>query len=291
MEIFFAQVINGLAIGSIYALLVTGFTLLLVVSGAFYFAYPHVVVMSMYIGWIVLRQTNGNLILGILSFILAGVGISLLSEPIFRPLVKRGAAIGTFIMSMGIAMIIQDPMARIINDGVPIGFPAALSGKESLLKFGLATVTLGQMLTITGSVIAVVGFLYLLYKTKQGRAFRAMAQDQFVARLLGIPIVKSSLYCYLIAGLLVGISAVFLSMSLGAASSSLGDTLALKVMAVALLAGLGNLKGGLITALILGLVEAFVLGYLPGDWSNAIAFGIIIGVVMIKPEGLFGTRA
>lgn len=290
MEIFFALVVNGLAVGSIYALLVTGFTLLLVVSGAFYFAFPHIVVMSMYISWIVLKQTNDNLALGILSSIFAGIGLGLLSEPIFRPLVKRGAAIGTFIVSLGIAMIIQDPMARIINDGIPIGFPAALYGKEALIKFGIVTITLGQILTITGSVISVMGFFYLLYGTKQGRAFRAMAQDQFAARLLGIPIIRSSIYCYLIAGFLGGISAVFLSLSLGAASASLGDILALKVMAAALLAGLGNLKGGLITALILGLVEAFVLGYLPGDWSNAIAFGIIIGVVMIKPEGLFGIR-
>jgi branched-chain amino acid transport system permease protein len=291
MEIFIAQMICGLACGSIYALLVTGFNLLLVVTGAFYFAFPHVVVMSMYICWMVIRKTSGNLFLGVTSAVFSGVGISLISEPIFRPLTRRGAAISTFILSLGIAMIIQDPMARVINEGTPIGFPAALSGKEALIHFGVITITLGQILTIVGCIVAVVTFLYLLYKTKNGRAFRSMAQNIAVARILGIPITKMSLYCYFIAGILGGISSVFLAMSLGAASATLGDMLALKVIAAALLAGLGNLKGGLVTAFILGLVESFVLGYLPGDWSNAVAFALIIGVVMTKPEGLFGVKA
>lgn len=291
MEIFFAQMICGLACGSIYALLVTGFNLLLVVTGAFYFAFPHVVVMCMYICWMVIEKTGGNLFLGIISAVFSGIGISIISEPIFRPLTRRGAAIGTFIISMGIAMIIQDPMARVINEGIPIGFPVALSGKEALIQRGVITVTLGQIFTIVGSIIAVVVFMYLLYRTKSGKAFRSMAQNLTVARILGIPITKMSIYCYLIAGILGGISSVFLAMSLGAASSTLGDMLALKVIAAALLAGLGNLKGGLIAAIFLGLVEAFVLGYLPGDWSNAVAFAIIIGVVMTKPEGLFGVKA
>lgn len=291
MAILFAQMICGLACGSIYALLVTGFNLLLIVTGAFYFAFPHIVVLCMYICWMVIKKTGGNLLLGVASAIISGAGISLISEPLFRPLTRRGAAIGTFILSMGLAMIIQDPMARVINDGTPIGFPAALSGKEALIHFGVITITLGQILTIFGCVFSVVVFLYLLYRTNNGRAFRSMAQNLPIARILGIPIVKMSLFCYLIAGLLGGISSVFLAMSLGSASATLGDTLALKVIAAALLAGLGNLKGGLIAAFILGLVEAFVLGYLPGDWSNAVAFALIIGVVMIKPEGLFGIKA
>jgi len=86
-----------------------------------------------------------------------------------------------------------------------------------------------------------------------------------------------------------GISAIFLAMAIGTASSSLGDNLALKVMAVAMFAGVGNLGGGLVAALILGLAEGMVLAYLPGDWSQAIAFGMIMIIVMIKPKGLFGT--
>jgi len=159
------------------------------------------------------------------------------------------------------------------------------------MRYGVATVSAGQLATIIGSFAAVFAFLYLLYRTRQGRAFRAMAQDPFVARLLGIPIIRASMYSYAVAGLLGGISAVFLAMALGTASSVLADNLALKVLAVALLAGLGNLKGGLIASFILGFAESMTVAYLPGQWSNALAFGIIIVVVMIRPKGLFGMRA
>jgi branched-chain amino acid transport system permease protein len=93
------------------------------------------------------------------------------------------------------------------------------------------------------------------------------------------------------AGLLAGISAVFLIMTLGSAAAPLGAMLAIKVFAVAMFAGLGNLRGGLIGGLILGLAESFVMGYIPGDWVNVVAFGMILGVVLWRPEGLFGLRA
>lgn len=291
MEIFGAQLINSIALGSIYALLVTGFNLLLVVGGIFQFAYPHIVVMSMYMCWLVLERTGGNVFLGILAAIGSGIGMSLATEPIFRPLAKRGAALASFIVSLAIAMIIVDVMSRFLNWGLPIAFPVALSGGGALVRYGIATMTAGQLATIVGSISAVAVFLYLLYRTRQGRAFRVIAQSPFTAHLLGIPITRTNMFSYIIAGLLGGISAIFLAMSLGSASAPLADTLAMKVLAVALFAGLGNLRGGLIAAYILGLAEGMTLAYLPGDWSNAIAFGMIIVVVMLRPQGLFGMRA
>jgi len=291
MKVFLAQFINSIALSGIYALLVTGFNLLLVVGGIFQFAYPSIVVMSMYMCWLVLERTGNNLFLGILAAIGSGVGMSLATEPIFRPLAKRRATMASFLVSLAMAMIIADIMSRFLNLGLPISFPTVMSGKEAFMRYGVATVSAGQLATIIGSFAAVFAFLYLLYRTRQGRAFRAMAQDPFVARLLGIPIIRASMYSYAVAGLLGGISAVFLAMALGTASSVLADNLALKVLAVALLAGLGNLKGGLIASFILGFAESMTVAYLPGQWSNALAFGIIIVVVMIRPKGLFGMRA
>jgi len=291
MDFVLARVINGIAMGSIYALLATGFNLLLLVGGVFQFAYPHVVVLSMYLCWMVLQATGGNLALAIPAAIGSGIGLSLFTEPLFRPLTKRGAIVATFVLSLGITIVFTDVMGRQIHRGVPIGFPTTLTGKEALIRFGVATLTMGQLATILGSVGAVVGLLYFLYRTKRGRAFRAMGQNPSAARLLGIPTLRTRIYSYLISGLLGGISAVFLAMTLGAAAGPLGSLLAIKMFAVAVFAGLGNIRGGLIAAIILGLAESFAIGYIPGDWVNVIAFGMIMGVVMWKPEGLFGLRA
>jgi branched-chain amino acid transport system permease protein len=96
---------------------------------------------------------------------------------------------------------------------------------------------------------------------------------------------------YGVAGFLGGVTSVFLAMALGSAYPALGDILAIKIIAVVLFAGAGNLKGGLICGLILGIAESLTTGYLAGQWANAVAFGMIMIVVMFRPQGLFGTRA
>lgn len=290
MEVLLAQFINGLAVGSMYAIVVTGFNLLLLVSAVVQFAYAHVVVISMYTAWVILQATGHSLILAIPAAILSGTLMSILTEPLFRPLVKKRATNQTFVLSIGIAMILTHIMAKHLHHGMPISFPESLSGHKAIIQLGVAAVSTGQILTFFGTIAAVAAFMYLLYRTMTGRAFRAMAQSPFVARLLGIPIIKMGITSYGISGFLGGVTAVFLAMTLGTAYPVLGDLLGIKVIATVLFAGLGNLQGGLICGLILGVAESLTTGYLPGQWSNAVAFGMIMIVVMFKPEGLFGIK-
>jgi branched-chain amino acid transport system permease protein len=290
MEVLLAQIINGLAVGSMYALIVTGFNLLLLVSGVVQYAYAHIVVIGMYAAWVVLELTGNNLFFSIPVAILSGTLLSILTEPLFRPLVKKRAANQTFVMSLGIAMILTYVMGKHLHHGIPIAFPENLSGHKAAIQFGIAAISTGQVYTFFGTIVAVTAFMYLLYRTMTGRALRAMAQSPFVARLIGIPTIKMGIVSYGIAGFLGGVTAVFLAMALGTAYPALGDLLGLKVFATVLFAGLGNLKGGLICGLILGVAETLTTGYLPGQWSNAIAFGMIMVTVMFKPNGLFGGR-
>ena len=290
MDVFLAILVNGLSVGSIYALVVVGFNLLLLVAGVVQFAYPHLVVLSMYVAWAVLEATDGSLVIAIPVAILSGVVFNVLLEPLFRPLMRRGAVNQSFIMAMAIAIMITFFVSRGLNHGVPISFPQNLTGTGAALRFGLTTVSAGQIYTLFGSIMAMGAFLLLLERSKLGRSFRAMSQSPTVARLLGIPVVRTGLMSYAVAGALGGVTAIFLAMALGSASPGLGDALAMKAIAVALFAGLGNLRGGLLGALILGIAESLTLAYLPGDWSSAITFAMIMVVVMVKPNGLFGTR-
>jgi len=287
MGIFASQLLNAVVLGGIYGLLVTGFNLILIVGGVFHAAYPHTVVMSMYICWIALEAT-GSAPLAIGVAIGAAIGMSLISEVIFRPLVKRGAMIMSFVAALGMSMIFTDMMSRQLNKGLAIGFPTSFTGAGTLFRYGLTSITTGQVVTLIGCVVAVIVFLWLVYRTKQGRAFRVIAQQPVIARILGIPITRSGILSWSIAGLMAGVSAVFLAMGLGWASSQLAGLLWIKVLAIALFAGMGNLVGGLYGALILAFAEVMVLSYIPGDWSSAIAFAMIIIVIVFKPRGLFG---
>jgi branched-chain amino acid transport system permease protein len=290
MEVLIAQFINGLAIGSVYALIVTGFNLLLLVSAVVQYAYAHIVVIGMYTAWFVLQVSGDSLMLAIPSAILVSTVVSMLTEPLFRPLVKKGAVNQTFVMSIGMAMILTHVMAKHLHHGIPISFPETVSGHAAAIQFGVIAVSRGQILVFLGTIVAVSAFMLLLYRTMLGRSLRAIAQSPFVARLIGIPTLKMGLVSYGIAGFLGGVSAVFVAMALGTAYPALGDSLGIKVIATVLFAGLGNLNGGLICGLILGLAESLTTGYLPGQWSNALAFAMIMITVMFKPQGLFGTR-
>jgi branched-chain amino acid transport system permease protein len=293
MQVFLAQVINGLSLGSIYVLLVTGFNLLLLVAMIIHFAYPQVVVFSMYIAWLVLRYTGNSVPLAVLASVGASVAINLASAPLFQKIMKNREEVdinSTMVVSLGIGMIITDVLSHGFNKGLPISFPEKLVGDVALFRVGLISLLSGQVISLAVGVLAVSGIFLLLYKTRQGRAFRAIAEDPAGARLVGIPLLSTGLASYALSGILGGLIAVLLALMLGYASPGLGEQVAHKVLAVSIIAGLGNLPGGLVVGLALGILEALIQGYLPGSWSNAIAFVVLLVVILSKPRGLFGMK-
>jgi branched-chain amino acid transport system permease protein len=290
VELFIAQLINGLSIGAIYALIVVGFNLLILIRGVLHFAYPHIVVICMYICWMILGQTNNNFALAIPPTIISAIVLVVVTEPIFRPLTNRKAFMETMILSLGIGIILTDIMLRWLHSGLPISFPATVVGAGTRIQLGLISFSLGHVYTVVGTIVIVIGLVYFLYRSKEGRAFRAIAQDIGVARLLGIPVNRTGIYSFCIAGLIAGITVLFLMITLGAASGVLGDKLAIKATIITSFAGMGNLRGGIIAALMIGLAEALTAAYLPGRWAEAIVFGAMMITIMIKPRGVFGSQ-
>jgi len=295
VEVFIAQVINGLSLGSIYVLLVTGFNLLLLVAMIIHFSFPIVVVFSMYIAWIVLGLTGNNLFLGISAGIVSAILLNIITAPMFQHIMKKRGEVdinSTMVLSMGLGMIITDFLSHSINKGFPIAFPDALTGRAegAFLKIGIISMSRGAFLALIVGIIFVLGLFWILYKTKQGRAFRAIAEDPNGAKLVGLPILKTGFQSYALTGFLGGSTAILMAILLGSASPGLGDQLGHKVLAVSIIAGLGNLKGGLIVGLSLGILEALVQGYWTGTWSNAVAFVIMLIAILVKPKGLFGMK-
>lgn len=291
METFFAQSLNGLATGSLYALIVLGMNLLMLVKKIVHQCYANIVVIAMAVGWIVLQHTNENIFLGLLAMIVAGIVLTVLTEPLFRPLAKRGAELETIVLSLGVAIILTEVYSHYINLGQNIAFPEALTGGGKMFGSGIITIAPATIYTLVGGVIAVVLLMAFLYRHKEGRAIRAMAQNLRIAKQLGISFTKTGILGFAVAGLLAGLIAILMAMSLGSASAELGDSIAIKGIILMLFAGMGNLKGGLISALMMGVVEALALAYIPGRWTEAIFYGVIMLVILWKPHGLFGDRS
>jgi branched-chain amino acid transport system permease protein len=295
MELLVAQIVNGLSLGSIYILLVSGFNLLLLVAMIIHYSYPTVVVLSIYVAWVALAATGNSVPVAIVAAVAAGVLLNVITAPIFQRVMKNRGEVdinSTMIISMGIGMVITDVLSHSVNKGYPISFsgtPLADGGKP-FLRFGLISASAGQALAL-GAGIVFVGLLFLLiYRSRVGRDFRAIAEDPNGAKLVGIPVLKTGLISYSITGLLGGLTAILMILLLGSASPDLGDQLARKVLAISIIAGLGNLQGGLVVGLALGILEAIIQGYLAGSWSNAIAFAVMLVVILVKPKGIFGSK-
>ncbi|AEF85243.1 putative inner-membrane translocator [Treponema primitia ZAS-2] len=308
MEILIAQIINGLSLGSIYVLLVTAFNLLLLVARVIHFSFPAIIVFSMYMAWFALQAT-GSIIAGIGASIVSAIILNMVSAPVFQHIMrgelrcksrKRGTVDinATMVISMGMGVIITEFCSHSINKGFPVSFlteDADPSGwialtREPLWQHGLISVSYGQALSLAVGIIAVAVLFRIIYRTRVGRAFRAMAENPGGAKLAGIPVFRTGLQSYFLTGLLGGITAALMAMLLGFASADLGDQLGHKVLGISIIAGLGNLAGGLVFALLLGIVEALIQGYFSGSWSNAAVFVIMLVVVLAKPKGVFGTK-
>lgn len=290
MEHVVAQLISGIANGSTYALIVVGMTLLLLVRGVVHFGFPYIVVLTAYLGWMVLGVTGNNLFVSIPSFIGIGMILTLATEPLFRPLAQRRALLETLVLGQGLAIIMTDICSHFINRGQNISFPTELTGGAATIRFGIIYFSLADIYSLLASVIIVLILLFFLYRSKQGKAIRAMAQDLDIARSLGIPFKKTGIVGFTAAGILAGVSAILVAMTLEMANPALGNFFATKALVLMLFAGLGNLLGAMICALALGIIEALAQAYMPGQWTEAIVFGFIMIVILIRPNGVFGIR-
>ena len=289
MEVFVAQLVNGLSVGAVYALIVLGTNLVLVVRGVLHFAYAHSVVIGVYAAWYISETSWGSMPVALAGGFAASAALVMASEPVFRPLAVRRASIETIIVALGLAIVLTELPAQFLHNGRPVGFPEILSSGPAL-GFGLVTISLGHMFALAAALAAVVALNFVLYRTEQGRACRAVAMDLDSARLLGLPITRTGLFSFALAGALAGLTSILLIETVASAEPTLGGRLAIKAIVLALAAGPGNLLGGVALALMVGVGEALALAYLPGQWSEAIVFGGIMVVILFRPQGLFGAR-
>ncbi len=289
MAAFISYILSGIQLGILYGIVTIGLNLLILVTGVLNFGYSQLIVLSMYAGWLILEATN-NIWLAAGGTVVSGVVINAVLTPLFLPFIKKRAHLESLVISIGIALISVEIMSHWLNQGLPIAFPKSIQMSDSAVKFGLASIGAGRIISLIAGIILLFIFFRFLYHSKHGRILRAVAQDTEVAAMMGISITKTMLMSFALGGLLAGVVAILMAVSLGSASAELGDNITLMCLAILFLAGIGNLKGGLICAIFMGVVEGLVMGYLPPDWTKAFAFSVILVVLLFKPEGIFGSQ-
>jgi len=329
LDIFLQQIINGLTLGSVYAVVALGYTMVYGIIQLINFAHGEVVMIGAMVAVSVINGLVGAhtglpplaiLVAGVLVAIPVCMGVGYTLERVaYRPL-RTAPRLAPLITAIGLSIILQH-LAMIIWSRNPIPFPQIITVTPIHITDNPngATITNVQVVIIGASILMMVGLLALVYRTKLGIAMRATSQNQHIAGLMGINVNTVIALTFVIGAGLGAMAGVMVGTYYGIAQYQMGFILGLKAFSAAVLGGIGNLAGAMLGGVLLGLIEALGAGYVGdltnlcqlADWSDAIArrcvddpnltlfgsnyqdvfaFLVLIAVLIFRPSGLLGER-
>ena len=292
---FLQQIINGLTIGSIYALVTIGFNMVYGVLELTNFAHSSFYMLGAYITLFSMTSLIGSvtvpgfMIALLISVIITGFLGALMDKVALEPIRKKnGEPITALLSTVGIQTAINNSVLLIFGT-VPVAFPDVFN----LGKFTIAGDTIIQVIQIAIFVLAIVLMLvlsYLVYKTKFGSAMRAISQNSIAASLMGINVNHVITVTFFIGTAVAAISGTMVGTYYQRVDTLMGASVGLKSFAAAVLGGMGSLPGAMLGGILIGLLETLFAAYISSGYRDIVAFVILIVVLIIKPSGLFGKR-
>lgn len=284
------QLLNGLFIGSIYALFAIGFTLVFGILDRLNLAHPAVFATSAFVGIELVEQVGLSIWMAVpLVFVIGGVLGLIIERVAFRPLKNRpDAHFAGLISSIAIAGMIIALLQWRYGPNTR-RFPAG-SFPETRFEVLGASVTLVQVVILAVALALVVGLTWLVASSRLGRAMRAIAENPVAARVLGINVDRVTATTFAISSALGAVAGVLFAMNVNSAQLGMGSAIELKGLAVIIVGGMGSLPGALVGGLVLGLAEVFAIQYIGSSWRDLIAFGLLFVILLLRPQGLFGAR-
>ena len=296
MEQFLQQLLNGLAVGGIYALVALGYTMVYGVLKLINFAHGDLFTIGAYLGLTLLVSCNFS---GMLSPMLAVLAVFvmvallvaiigfLLERTAYRPL-RNANRLSAVVSALGASIFFQNAIMLIYGARFYV-YPDYLRPDFTVHLFGLAVPGV-RLLVIAASVILMLGLWAFIQRSRTGAAIRAVAIDPGAAQLMGINVDRIISLVFLIGPGLGGAAGLMVGIYYGQIDFTMGWTYGLKAFTAAILGGIGNIPGAMIGGLLLGVIEALAAGYIAIAWKDAIAFFVLILILIIRPTGILGER-
>ncbi|NDY89671.1 branched-chain amino acid ABC transporter permease [Ideonella livida] len=304
MDIFVQQIINGLVLGSMYALVALGYTMVYGIISLINFAHGEVLMVGAMVSWTVVTFLQDSGLPGwvslLISLVAAIVVCSLLNFTIeriaYKPL-RSAPRLSPLITAMGMSLLLQT-LAMIIWKPNPKPFPAVLPMEVFFLWEDGPVITLTQIIILITTVVVLGLLLWLVNKTRLGRAMRATAENPKVASLMGVRPDHIISATFIIGAALAAIAGVMWAANYGTVQHSMGFLPGLKAFTAAVFGGIGNLTGAMVGGVLLGLIESLGGGYLGeltggvfgSHYVEILAFLVLILVLTLRPSGLMGER-
>ena len=301
MDTFLQQLINGLVLGSMYALVALGYTMVYGIIGLINFAHGEVLMVGAMVSWTVIGWLQPHLpaaltlLLAVIAACLAAGALNVAIERVaYRPL-RNSPRLAPLITAIGMSILLQT-LAMIIWKPNYKPYPTLLPSAP--LAVGGATITPTQVMILGVTALTLGLLMWLVHGTRLGRAMRATAENPRVAALMGVQPDRVISATFLIGAVLAAIAGVMWASNYGTVQHSMGFMPGLKAFTAAVFGGIGNLGGAVVGGLLLGLIESIGAGYI-GDLTHGVlgshyadifAFIVLIAVLTLRPTGLLGER-
>ncbi|HEY5847124.1 MAG TPA: branched-chain amino acid ABC transporter permease [Microlunatus sp.] len=310
MDLFFQQLVNGLSLGALYALIAVGYTVVYGIVQLINFAHGEIFMMGAFGAlstWLILAGSSGSLSLVLLLPMLLGgmavsVGVALLTERFaYRPL-RNAPRLAPLITAIGVSIFLQE-FVRLFYGRIPgfpdaklaIPFPQIQGVTGPAINIGGVLIQRAALFTLIALAICTVFMFFFVNRTRLGRAMQATSQDPDTSRLMGINVDKIIMVAFALGAALAAVAGLAHGLRYTNIDFRMGFLAGLKAFTAAVLGGIGNINGAVVGGLVLGVIEVMATSYIPGQfggsaWKDVWAFVLLILVLVFRPQGLLGAR-
>ena len=282
---FFTQLLNGLQLGSIYALVALGYTMVYGIILLLNFAHGDIIMAGAYISWIAMAQLGIHPALAALLSIVGCMALGVAIDKIAYAPLREAPRLSVLITAIGVSYFLESGSQLIFGADAKV-VPAFVN--LTTVSVGSVTLSLTAILTVAITCISTIVLTFLVQKTRLGKAMRAVSEDMGAARLMGVNVNSTISFTFAVGSALAGIGAILYSMAYHQATPTMGIMLGTKAFVAAVLGGIGSIPGAVVGGLVVGFVEVAVAALGLSVWQDAVVFLLLIFVLVVKPTGLLG---
>ena len=287
MTVFFSQLINGLSLGSIYALIALGYSMVYGIILLLNFAHGDVIMVGAYMSWFVMNQLGLGPVTAVCATIITCTLLGVVIEKVAYTPLRNAPRISLLITAIGVSFFLEYTAELVMGSGAKV-IPSYYGNKTFMI--GSVPLGLTSVITLVVTVLSMLVLTFLVQKTKLGKAMRAVSEDMDAARLMGINVNSTISFTFAVGSALAGIGSVLYCCSYPQATPTMGSMLGLKAFVAAVLGGIGSIPGAMIGGIAIGLCECFVSAIGLSAWKDAVTFAILIIVLLFKPTGFLGRK-
>lgn len=285
---FLSYLISGLGLGSVYAIIALGYTMVYGIAKMLNFAHGDVIMVGAYIAFFAISKFSFPLFVSALLAILVCTCLGVIIERLaYKPL-RKASSLSVLITAIGVSYFLQNG-AQLLWSSAPKIFPSFVEGSFELFD-GQLIISYINIVTILVCIVIMIGLTLFINKTKIGRAMRACSEDKDAAKLMGINVDKTISITFAIGSGLAAIASILLCSTYPSVSPTLGSMPGIKAFTAAVFGGIGSIPGALLGGVLLGIIETFAKVYISTQLSDAIVFGVLIIVLLIRPTGILGKK-